>query len=320
MNLVRLKMLIKESLDENSEVALANTNRLIDSATTVEDLLNKLIGKRLKDLLDMASFARLYVMNKYGIGSMPAKDDIKANVSDLLTSIVDYINFRKLDKMNIERDAFEKERHNTPEYKEWLSKRNTAFKKLFMARRTNNQPSIDIAQSEYNDIMASEPNRDDYEKNRSDREQTVHEFHNRQLTLDDIMPQSDDTEADKQRYKSIVKAFSKLKNMNESIFTRLAKQMIVENDGTNVTVQVYTGGGRGGTTLLLYRGDARGSERSSDKHYKTPTQFVDLLRTLDNIRGTTMDEQIKNILRKLTSDELEQLKNEKIIVTNNVEV
>jgi hypothetical protein len=84
------------------------------------------------------------------------------------------------------------------------------------------------------------------------------------------------------------------------------------------TLQISTVGG--GTTLLLYKGDARGSELSSDKHYKTPTKFKDLIASLNTTGGMTSDESIKKILKKLTPAQLKELVREKIVVSDKVSI
>ena len=103
--------------------------------------------------------------------------------------------------------------------------------------------------------------------------------------------------------------------MTKNELKQLIKEVLAEQNALT-TLQISTVGG--GTTLLLYRGDAKGSERSSDKHYKTPTQFRDLIASLNTTGGMTTDEAIKNILRKLTPEQLKQLVREKIVVSDRV--
>jgi len=103
--------------------------------------------------------------------------------------------------------------------------------------------------------------------------------------------------------------------MTKNELKQLVKEVLAEQNALT-TLQISTVGG--GTTLLLYRGDAKGSERSSEKHYKTPTQFRDLIASLNTTGGMTTDEAIKNILRKLTPEQLKQLAREKIVVSDRV--
>jgi len=103
--------------------------------------------------------------------------------------------------------------------------------------------------------------------------------------------------------------------MTKNELKQLIKEVLAEQNALT-TLQISTVGG--GTTLLLYRGDARQTERSSDKHYKTPTQFKDLIASLNTTGGMTTDEVIKNILKKLTPAQLKELVREKIVVSDRV--
>ena len=103
--------------------------------------------------------------------------------------------------------------------------------------------------------------------------------------------------------------------MTKNELKQLIKEVLAEQNALT-TLQISTVGG--GTTLLLYRGDARQTERSSDKHYKTPTQLKDLIASLNTTGGMTTDEVIKNILKKLTPAQLKELVREKIVVSDRV--
>ena len=103
--------------------------------------------------------------------------------------------------------------------------------------------------------------------------------------------------------------------MTKNELKQLIKEVLEEQNALT-TLQISTVGG--GTTLLLYKGDARGSELSSDKHYKTPTKFKDLIASLNTTGGMTSDESIKKILKKLTPAQLKELVREKIVVSDKV--
>ena len=105
--------------------------------------------------------------------------------------------------------------------------------------------------------------------------------------------------------------------MTKSELKQLIKEVLVEQNALT-TLQISTVGG--GTTLLLYKGDARGSELSSNKHYKTPTKFKDLIASLNTTGGMTSDESIKKILKKLTPAQLKELVREKIVVSDKVSI
>jgi len=105
--------------------------------------------------------------------------------------------------------------------------------------------------------------------------------------------------------------------MTKNELKQLIKEVLAEQNALT-TLQISTVGG--GTTLLLYRGDARQTERSSDKHYKTPTKFKDLIASLNTTGGMTSDESIKKILKKLTPAQLKELAREKIVVSDKVSI
>jgi hypothetical protein len=93
----------------------------------------------------------------------------------------------------------------------------------------------------------------------------------------------------------------------------------LEGNYPAVTVQVFTGGGREGTTLLLYKGASKsGSERTADVVYKTSTPFNYILNTVNKPSSNREEEDVKSILRNLTPEELETLSFEKKIVTTNI--
>ena len=113
------------------------------------------------------------------------------------------------------------------------------------------------------------------------------------------------------------KDLKKENTMTKNELKQLIKEVLEEQNALT-TLQISTVGG--GTTLLLYKGDARGSELSSDKHYKTPTKFKDLIASLNTTGGMTSDESIKKILKKLTPAQLKELVREKIVVSDKVSI
>jgi len=318
-----LKNLVNEVICESGELALINTNKLISKSATLEDFMKTLVGKKLKGLLDATDYARLYILNKYGVGSHPDENDVQANVAALMDNITAFINFRKLDGLGKHRDAWEKEQYSKPEYKEWLKQRTLAFKAYRDARESNSSDAEEL-RKKYQKIASSDPTLPDYRKMMTDKETLVNQFHNTPLTKKDVLPGPDDTESDKKRWSAVKKSFNKLKNMNESKLKNLIKTLIKEvgeetgGDYPTATVQVFTGGGRQGTHLLLYKGDARVTNKSSDVNYKTPTQFVDIVRRLNQKGGTQDEEDVKSVLRNLKPEELDELVKGKIVVTTSI--
>ena len=322
-NELLLKNLVNEVICESGELSLADTNKLISKSVTLEDFMKTLVGKKLKGLLDATSYARLYILNKYGVGSHPDENDVQANVAALMDNITAFINFRKLDGLSKQREEWDKEQYSKPEYKEWLKQRALAFK-AYRDARDSKSPDAEELRKKYQTVASSDPTLSDYRKMTTDKETLVNQFHNTPLTVDDVLPGPDDTEADKKRWSAVEKSFNKLKNMNESKLKNLIKTLIKEvgeetgGEYPTATVQVFTGGGRQGTHLLLYKGDARTSNKSSDVSFKTPTQFVDVIRSLNQKGGTQTEEDVKSVLRNLTPKELVELVKEKVIVTTSI--
>lgn len=227
MNESELKQLVNEVICESGELAVINTNKLISKSATLEDFMKTLVGKKLKGLLDATSYARLYILNKYGVGSHPDENDVQANVATLMDNITAFINFRKLDGLGKHRDAWEKEQHSKPEYKEWLKQRTLAFKAYRDARDSNSSDAEEL-RKKYQTVVSSDPTLPDYRKMMADKETLVNQFHNTPLTVDDVLPGPDDTESDKKRWSAVEKSFNKLKNMNESTLKQLVKEAIQE--------------------------------------------------------------------------------------------
>ena len=321
-----LKEIVNEVIKESAEQSLVPFQQIAQSTNSVEDFMKKLVGKKLKNLLDATSFARLYVMNKYGVGSNFDDEDLQVLVSKLMESATAFINFRRLEPMGKQRDEHDKIVRSTPEYSEWNKKRSVAIKNYLNAQRSGDQSAIDKARKEKDDMMSADPTLADYRKLKDDMSKLVDEFHNSPLTLQDVLPGPDDSENDKKRWNAVVTNFNKLKDrisMNESQLKKLIKSLIKEVEdetGGNyptATLQVFTDGGKR-TQLLLYKGDARTSDKSSDVSFKTPTPFASIIRDLDRTTGTRDDEDVKSILRNLTPEELKELETEKIIVTTNI--
>ena len=85
------------------------------------------------------------------------------------------------------------------------------------------------------------------------------------------------------------------------------------------SVVVYTGGGRHGTTLLLYKGSKYvNHDRGADVVFKSHTPFSSIIRSLDSTGGSREDEDIKSVLRNLDRSELAELIRDKAIDTTNI--
>lgn len=322
-------------LKESLELILQKATDLVDRASTVENFVSGLVGKKLKDLLNAASFARLYVLNKYGVGGFPDEDDAQAQISELMDNLTAFINFRKLDSLAQQRKSWEDEKYSTPEYNNWLKQRSLAFK-AYVAARNSGSKDTDELRKQYQSVASSDPTLGDYRSMMKDREELVTKFHETPLKLADVLPSLDDTEEDKKRWRAVEKSFDKLKKhtMNESKFKKLIKSVIKEmySDESNyptATVQIST---LGGTNVLLYKGNAKERDEAvSDLNYKTPTKFNTILRYVRDIKSKeavgepvslknfmSTDRDVISTLLNLDDSELNELETEKIVVTNNL--
>lgn len=334
MTTIELKRLINEVIKEDSELALTDTNKLVGKSATLEDFMKTLVGKKLKGLLDATSVARLYILNKYGVGGFPDESDVQSNVAELMDNITAFINFRELDRLGKQRDAWDKEQYSKPEYKEWLKQRALAFK-AYVTARDNKSPDVYELKDKYQAIASSDPTLPDYRKMMADKGKLVNQFHNTPLTLADVLPGPDDTEEDKKRWRAVEKSFNKLKNMNESkirsLVKNLIREIISENEGIypTATVQIST---LSGTTVLLYKGNARERDEAvSDVSFKTPAKFNSILNDVRSLKAKedagekisldrfmTSDRDVISVLLNLDNDELNELQTEKVVVTNNI--
>lgn len=200
--MIKLKNLLFESTDLQKYVPH------LQHAPTFADFLKSLVGIKLKDLLDGASFARLYVGNKYGITMNGADEtDTKVMLSNLLNWTTGYINGRKLNplrKQLDDKDAAEKE---TSEFKAYHQQRVGLMKKALAASQSGDK---ELAQK-FRDQSNSLKNPTSYSKNMDDMQVLVKQFHNSPLSIADVTPSPEDSPDDNKAYQAAEKAFNALK-------------------------------------------------------------------------------------------------------------
>lgn len=304
-------------LQESNDLALALTgvgpNGPEKVPTTAQEFMKKLVGKKLKDLLDATSFSRLYVLNKYGVGSSPDDEDIQVSVTNLMDAATGFINRRFLGPIGKQRSAWEKEKYSTPEYNDWNKQRNAAFKAVLMARRTGDKAEIDKAEKHKNDVNAADPTFGDYKQMMSDMDNVVKQFHNKPLVLADVLPGPDDTEEDKKNWQSVENAFNALKKASS-----LKEQESMGKNYPAVKVFVSTVGG--GVHVLLWKQQNFDKEVGSDANVKTYGNLASLIRNLrvDPSKLMSSDRNAVEILKFLSSDELRQLANKESVITTNI--
>jgi hypothetical protein len=179
------------------------------AANSFQDFLKSLVGIKLKVLLDSASFARLYVGNKYGFSDYDPLDanDKHVVLSTLLSNVADYINFRKIGPLRAKLDATDAEDRKRPEVIAHSQARAKLVKAIFAARRAGNDEEVKSLQAQQQALQ--DPSL--YSKNFEDMQALVQQFHNSTLTIHDVTPSESDTDEDKQRLAKAEAAFNALK-------------------------------------------------------------------------------------------------------------
>lgn len=199
--MINLKQLLKESNDLQLYVPT------VQAAHTFNDFLNSLVGKKMKSLLDTASFSRLYLGNKYGF-SDPDKNDVQVLLTNLISNVADYINFRKLSPLRAQLDAIDAEDRKTPEYQAYHKQRMALAKAKLIASRDGDTVKAQELQTQMNALQ--DPS--SYRKNFNDMQNLVKQFHNSTLSAADVFPSENDNETDKRRLAAAEKAFIALKS------------------------------------------------------------------------------------------------------------
>jgi hypothetical protein len=196
--MIKLTNLLKESAD------LQKYQPNAVASNSFVDFLKSLVGQRLQTLLDSASFARLYVGNKYGFND-PDAGDVQALLSNLMSATTDYINFRKLTPLRAKLDAADAEDKKTPAYQAYHKQRMELAKAMMLARRAGQ----DTSQLQAQQNALQDPS--SYRKNMDDMQVLVKQFHGSPLSLQDVLPSGSDSEDDKKRFAHAEKAFNAFK-------------------------------------------------------------------------------------------------------------
>ncbi len=199
--MIKLKQLLTEGHDLQAYAPK------IMAANTFTEFLNSLVGTKMKALLDAASFARLYIANKYGFNNT-VKSDKQVLLNQLLSSVADYINFKKIHPLRTKLDAMDAEEKKTPEYQEFHRKKMELARAAMFARRENDkekEAQIQIQKNALHDPSS-------YSKNMEDMQTLVQQFHNSNLSAYDILPSETDSDDDKKRLAQAEAAFNALKS------------------------------------------------------------------------------------------------------------
>jgi hypothetical protein len=200
--MIKLKAIILESMDLQKYVP--NLQHTKD----FNDFLKSLVGRRLSDILDGASFARLYIGNKYGVGGEPDKNDVQHLMSELLSWTTSFINYRKIEPLRSQLDKTDAEEKKSPAYQEYSQKRASLMRAVINARKSGDVKGGEEARKQQAALVVPTS----YSKNMDDMQVLIKKFHTTPLTLQDVMPSPHDRPTDKERYEKAKEAFETLKS------------------------------------------------------------------------------------------------------------
>jgi len=201
---------LKDILIEN-EIVKYDSNIL--KSSTFDDFLKSMVGIKMKSLLDGSSFSRMYLINKYGFSNDEDDEDLNVLKSRLLNALTDYINFKKIGPWRDALDVITKSDSETPEYKEWHTKFMSLNKQILLAKRAGNEELVAKLRAEKDKLSPPKYlSGKTYDEHMTDMQDLVKKFHNSKLTLQDVLPNSDDRPQDKDRYEKAKRYFETLKD------------------------------------------------------------------------------------------------------------
>ena len=185
----------KQFFERDDSLAIA-----VSSSDSLSDFMKSLAGKSIKEILDSASFIRMYQMNKYGIGrDAPPGEHEVGRFIDIITNFVN----RDIKDARAMRDAIWgdefKAENNYDEYKQLDDLRKVAIRKFFHAKRDAgaavDSPEYDKLRdnldAEKKEISAKINQNEFYrawQKREKEITQWVKDFHRTPLSYEDLAP------------------------------------------------------------------------------------------------------------------------------------
>jgi len=145
-----------------------------------------------------------------------------------------------------------------------------------------------------------------------DMKSVVQQFHNKRLTLKDVLPSSDDTDQDKKNWASVEKLYSDFRK------NTIKEQSSMPTNYPAVKVFVSTVGG--GIRVLMWKQQNFDKEVGSDANVKTYGNFARLIRNLgvEPSKLMTSDRDVVQVLKFLSSSEIRQLANKESVITTSI--
>ena len=206
---------VVKNLKESNE--FVKFKSIVQNSQSFESFIKNLVGNKLSNLLDMASYARLYVSNKYGLNN-PNEDDSKVILSRFLDHLVDFINIRKQSplrkQLDDKTDEIESNIKNTPEYKDWQDKGKTLRQSYFSEKDPDKKRSL---RKDLMTFMKKRPGLEINRNNDKEFDKIIKDFHNTPLSIVDVTPSQNDSEEDKKNYKNAKKYYNMLRDNNISL-------------------------------------------------------------------------------------------------------
>jgi|ETNvirnome_6_100_1030635.scaffolds.fasta_scaffold02041_11 phosphoribosylformylglycinamidine (FGAM) synthase PurS component len=183
---------------------------------TLEGYLRSLEGKTIKQILDNASYMRLYFGNKFGM-SGPAEDTAEADLQNFASKLTNWVN-RDISKKRpkdreYETDQFKAE-HNYEEYRKARHGQSRARLGLMKARREENTDKMEELQidiDKFGEVLDDHPYILGMRQIESEYDDAVTDYHNSPLTAEFL---EDDGS---RQYDELVIAFTKLGGDSETI-------------------------------------------------------------------------------------------------------
>ena len=200
---------------------------LIPHQGTLEEFLRSLEGKSIKDVLDDASYMRLYFGNKFGLGG-PGDDTSEADLQKFVGVLSNWVN-RDVFKHRPKEREYEspefKERYDYDSYREARSNQSRNRMDMNKARRALEDPrgprghiadpdaleELKAKDREYQDIMDNHPYPGARRQIDSEYDVAVQDYHNAPLTGEYLQDDGSDT------YDELITAFTKLGGTSETI-------------------------------------------------------------------------------------------------------
>ena len=191
---------------EDQETALVPS-----AGEPLSSFLQRFEGSTIKQILDKSSFVSMYFMNKYGIGGAAQGAD-KA-IQEFTEDLTRFVNRDEKGRgpssfrpRVYETDEF-KAKHNYDEYEDLDRQYRQAFKKVFMARRSDDKEALAAAEKEKEQFSAAMANSEFGKAEKAARnaeDEYVETLHNTPLSSDQL---SDDGS---EEYKDLEQSYNRV--------------------------------------------------------------------------------------------------------------